>query len=139
MKLREATIADFAFVEEHTAFPEHFSKEPNQYVYTVAVEQDKDVIAVGGIMLITPACAWCWCDITTFVEQHKIELVRNMRSWIDIQVKDLRLNRLQCWVDPLRSEAIRLVQHLGFTEEYEMKNFLGPDKSAMMYVRMTGV
>jgi hypothetical protein len=138
MKIRPMTFADGEFVREHSAFKEFYQKEPSQMVYSVAVEQDNDVIAVGGLVQITRNTAWAWCEITTFVENHKIELVRLMREYLDMMVKELRLSRLQAWIDPTRPEAIRLICHLGFIEEYEMKDFLGPDKPAMLYMKLTG-
>jgi hypothetical protein len=139
MRLRDATPSDIEFVETHPAFPGYYVKEPMQSAYCVALEQDGNVVAVGGLLLVTKTCAWVWCEVTTFAADNKIELVRNMRNYLDMMVMDLGISRLQAWIDPEREEAIRLVQHLGFVEEYEMKNFLGVDKSAMMYIKLTEV
>jgi hypothetical protein len=138
MLLREATLEDFAFVEEHTAFPDHYQKEPTQTVFSVALEQDGDVCAVGYLVLITGTCGWVGCDITTFAEHHKIEMIRTMRTWIDTQAVELGLTRLQAWIDKDRPEAIRLVEHLGFNEESMMPNFIDEGKDALLYVKFYG-
>jgi len=139
MLLRNATTADFEFVAEHSAFKNYYTKEPERLFYSVALEQDGNVIAVGGLMLITKHTAWAWCEITTFVENHKIELVRTMRDWLDVTVSELQLSRLQAWVDPERPEAVKLIKHLGFVEEFSMKDFLGLDKNVSLFIKLTGV
>jgi hypothetical protein len=138
MRLRDATQTDFDFVAANSAFPQHSFKEPSQSIYCVALEQDNDVVAVGGLAMITTTTAWAFCEITTFATEHKIELVRNMRDYLDMMILDLGLTRLQAWVDPSRPEAIKLVKHLGFVDEFIMKDFLGFDKPAIMFVKLTG-
>ena len=54
---------------------------------------------------------------------------------IDKFVEEHQLRRLQCYVECDFSEAIRMVQHLGFEWEFTMENFVG-DKSAYLYKRI---
>ena len=89
-------------------------------------------------MLITAQTAWVWVDLTIFALNNIREVVENMRQWLDMQVKALQLSRLQTWADPDWPEAIRLLEHLGFVEDYRPDDFLGFGRPAIIFVKFTG-
>lgn len=133
MEFRETTQDDLDYVADHSVSRGIQKLCPEQTDFCYTLEHDGVPLQIGGFRLINSTTVWCWVDMTTHA--YSIVCYRAMKEWIDIFVKEHGIKRLQAYVECDFTEAIRLVQHLGFKKESTMKNFVG-DKDAFLYVRI---
>ncbi len=135
MEFRETTTEDLVFVANHSVSRGLQKQQPEQIDYCYTLEHEGKVLGVGGFRLINLTTAWCWTDWSDLTEGHIITVYRIVKEWIDLFAKEHNLKRLQAYVECDFPEAERMVKHLGFKWESNMKNFMG-DKDASMYVRI---
>jgi RimJ/RimL family protein N-acetyltransferase len=64
-------------------------------------------------------------------------MYRVIRDWIDSFVKEHNLTRIQATVECDFTEAITMIQHLGFHKESIMKKYVS-GRDAFLYVRLEG-
>ena len=135
MEFRLATGKDFVYVSEHSVSRgiQKYAPEQAEFCYTLIHEGIP--LGIGGFRLINKTTAWCWVDMTHHAGKHLTVAYRTIKEWIDVFAKEHNVKRLQAYVECDFTEAIRMVQHLGFTKESIMKNFMG-DRDAFMYVRI---
>ena len=133
MELRPMMSEDIAFVAEHTVSRGVFGKQPDTLAWSYALEHDGTILGVGGIQLIVPGTAWAWVDITRFGLRYIKTGYRTIREWMARLTEEHNIHRLQAYVDLEFPEAVRMIEHLGFTRESIMWDFLG-DKPAALYV-----
>ena len=135
MEFRETTQEDLDFVADNSISRGIQKKCPEQIDYMFTLEHEGKPLGVGGFRVINPTTAWCWTDWTHLTGKHLVTSYRTVKEYIDIFAKEHKLKRLQAYVECDFTEAIRMVEHLGFTKESTMKNFIG-DKDAFMFVRI---
>lgn len=135
MEFREMTSEDAAFVAKHSISGTMLDKRPAAVDYSFTLAHEGNILGVGGIQLIIPGTAWAWVDITSFGIPHIKTGYRVISEWMESLVKQHKIHRLQAYVDLAVIPAIRLVEHLGFTRESIMWDFLG-DKPAAMYIKI---
>lgn len=135
MQFRETTQKDMEFVADHSVSRGIAKHQPERIDYCYTLEHEGKVLGIGGFRLINLATAWCWCDLTDCAGGHIIVGYRVLKEWMDIFVKEHGIKRLQTYVEHDFSEAIRMVEHLGFKKESVMRKFVG-DKDAYLYVRI---
>ncbi len=138
MKFREMTFEDLAFVEEHSLYKENADKEhPERIDFDFVLEHDNYILAAGGFRIINKTTAWAWIELTEYIKkEHLITTYRTIKEWHEIWCKIKKIYRLQAWVRSGFEEGKRLAEHLGFEKEFKMKDFLGPEKDAWMYVKI---
>lgn len=116
----------------------HSYKKPVTPVdYLYALDDDGDILMVGGFRVITDATAWCWVDISA-KGLHKIySCYRVMAEWMDSFCQEHGVTRLEAVIKDGYDAGCRLVEHLGFTYESHKPKFFG-DGDGLLYVRYYG-
>lgn len=135
MEFRATTPEDLAYVAEHSVSRGIQKHAPDQTEFCYTLEHEGVPLCIGGFQLINLRTAWCWVDMTDESSKYIAVAYRTIRDWIDIFIREHDIKRLQAYVECDFTEAIRMVQHLGFKKESIMKNFMG-DRDAFMYVRI---
>lgn len=138
MEFRQSTQSDFDFVTEHSLYKSGEKDVPSQVRYAYTLDHGDYILGIGGFEMITDTTAWAWLELTEYVGSHLIPTFRVVAEYIDIFCKNHKIRRLQAWVDKDFPEGIRTVRHLGFQEEYMLKDFLGKGKNAIMFVKYFG-
>ncbi len=129
-------LADIDFVAAHSISQGVIDKQPDTIDFSYCLEEDGKILGIGGIRLITPTVAWAWVNMAEYNDSAYViaNRVLAMREWMEKLVQEHGIKRLQAYVDVNFSEAIRLVEHLGFQCESIMKKFIG-DGDAWMFVK----
>ena len=135
MELREATQEDLDYMSNHSVSRGIQKKMPERVDYVYALEHEGVPLMIGGFGLINKHTAWCWVDLSDTAGGHIHTAYRVIKEWIDKFIEEHKLTRIQSYVECDFPEAIRTVEHLGFTKESIMKNFMG-DKDAYLYIRI---
>ena len=135
MEFRESTQEDFDYLADHSVSRGIQKQCPEQQEFVYSLVHEDVVLGIGGFMLINKTTAWCWCDFSTDAGSHILTAYRTMRDWIEVFCKEHGIVRLQAYVECDFTQAISMVQHLGFKKECIMERFMG-DKDAFMYVRI---
>ena len=135
MNFREAVQSDFDYLADHSISRGIQKRLPEQVDYVYVLEHEGAVLCLGGFQMANLTTAWCWIDISSEVGDHIVMMYRVIRDWIEKFCKDHKIRRLQAYVECDFSEAITLVQHLGFHKESIMKKFMG-DNDAFMYAKV---
>jgi hypothetical protein len=135
MKFREAKQKDLDYVNDNSISRGVLDKQFESVDYCYVLEHEGNILGAGGFRLINSVTAWCWLDLTRHSQDHIIVCYRTIKEWIDIFVKEHELKRLQAYVRIGYDEGIRMVEHLGFKQEFVMKDFM-PEGDAMMYRRL---
>lgn len=135
MILRDTTQSDIDYLAKHTRSHGSFNKKPDQVDFTYTLEQEGNVLCIGGLNIITPTTGWVWVDISDKANGQMKNVYRYIRDWLCIFTEDKGLIRLQAHVEKGFPEAIRMIEHLGFEYESTMKRFYG-EKDFLLYVRL---
>jgi hypothetical protein len=135
MEFRQATEADIQFAADHALYPKRDPDKENCADFVYTLDHGDYLLAVGGFRMITDTTAWGWVELTEFVGNHLVPTIRVISEYMDIFCKNHKIRRLQAWVADRFEEGFRTVRHLGFDEEYLMKDFLGKGKDAIMFVK----
>jgi hypothetical protein len=135
MEFRQATEADIKFAADHALFPKRDPDQENNADFVYTLDHGDYILAVGGFRMITETTAWAWIELTEYVGNHLIPTIRVISEYMEIFCKNHKIRRLQAWVDEDFSEGMRTAIHLGFESEYILKDFLGKDKNAIMFVK----
>lgn len=131
MELRETEQADMDFMAKHSVSRGDKS-QPKELDYTYTLFHEDKLLGIGGIKLLNMTTAWCWVNISEEAQGHMVMGYRVIKEWLDGLIKVHKLKRLMAAVQIDFPEAIRMVEHLGFTQECVMKNWKG-EKSAFLY------
>ena len=126
---------DVPFVQGHTISHGMVMSEEAVLYEAFALEHEGKVLGAGGIRMIVPGTAWAWVDLTGYALTRVKTCYRVIAEWMEKLVERHQIHRLQAYVDLEFEEAVRLVEHLGFTRESIMWDFLG-DKPAAMYIKI---
>lgn len=137
MEFRETTQEDLDFMANHSVSRGIAKYQPECIDYVYTLEHKGKPLGIGGFRLINRTTAWAWVDMTDLAGSHIVTFYRTMKEWIDKFVEEHQLKRLQAYIECDFPEAIRMVKHLGFKWESDMKNFMD-DRDAYMYIRITG-
>ena len=135
MEFREATQSDMDALADKSISRGIQKQCPEQTEYMYALEHEGLVLMIGGFRMINVATAWCWVDISSDAGNHLLAAYRVIRDWIEAFCKEKKIVRLQAYVETDFTEAISMVQHLGFTKESIMERFMG-DRDAFLYKRI---
>jgi len=135
MNFRETTQADLDYMADHSISRGMQKLCPEQVSYMYTLEHDGVPLGQGGFRIINAYTAWCWLDMSDKAVGHIIYIHRLLRDKISDFCNEHKLRRLQAYVECDFPEATRLVEHLGFTIESTMSNFIG-DKDAYMYAKV---
>ena len=134
MDFREMATEDAAFVAQHSISRGVFAKQPGRLEWSYTLEDDGKVLAVGGLILLTPSTAWAWVDLTDYAMPRIKTCYRVISDWMTMLAKANNIRRLQAYIDPEFPQAVRLAEHLNFHREATMEKFIG-DRPADMYVK----
>lgn len=137
MEFRQAIQSDLDYVEANPLHRAAESKSPEEIDYCYALEDEGEILGIGGFRLVTNTTAWSWFILSKTAKNHLITVYRCLKEWTDIFCKEHRILRLQAFVAVDFPEGVRIADHLGFTIESIMRNFW-PDKDAYLYVRFQG-
>ncbi len=135
MEFRLTIPEDFVYIANNSISRGIQKYSPEQIEFCYTLDHEGIPLGVGGFRLINQTTAWCWVDMTHNSGDHLIITYRTIKEWIDSFVEEHGLKRLQAYVQCDFTEAIRMVQHLGFKKESIMEKFMG-DRDAFMYVRI---
>lgn len=138
MNVRSATAADLKAMGARSVSRGCLGQMPDTTDFVYALEHKGELLAVGGIKLMNPTCAWVWVDLAAQALENQIVLFRIIRKYLDDLMRDKGLTRLMAAVEEDFPEAIRTAQHLGFVKESRMANWVG-GKAAFMFVLLKGV
>lgn len=134
MEFRQSTREDLEFAAEHSLYPDD-KDQPDQIDYAFTLDHGDYILGVGGFRMITNTTAWAWIELTEYMGPHLVATYRVISEYMDIFCREHKITRLQAWVRKGFTGGMRMVRHLGFDEEYMMKNFLGNGQDAIMFVR----
>ena len=134
MIFRDTIQSDLDYMATHTMSRGVQKSCPEQISYMYTLEDDGVPLGIGGFQLLNKYSSWCYVDISPTGHKNIILSYRTIKEKINEFCKEHNLRRLQAYVECDFPEAIRLVEHLGFTNESRMKNFVG-NKDAYMYAR----
>lgn len=134
MRFREAVQPDLDLVEATMLHPTVQYKQPERIDYCYTLEHEGEILGTGGFRFVTETTAWAWVILSKYAEPNLKTVYKCTKKWIDLFCEEHRIRRLQAFVDVDFSEAIRLVEHLGFEQEFRMRDFM-PEKDAYMYVK----
>lgn len=135
MEFRLATESDLKFVKEHSLYPPTGKENSDCIDFVYTLEHGDYIIGVGGFRLITDSTAWAWIELTEFVGSHIIATYRVISEYMQRFAENHSICRMQAWVEKGFAEGHRTALHLGFTVENTLKDFLGKNRDAIMYVR----
>ena len=117
--------------EYHEAMKRH---EQDATALTLMIGDD--IIACGGVMILSEGVAEIWTLQSPLVEKHPIEFHKFMLQWRDIFQKKFNLVRMQASVQADVEKHIKWIEMLGFKREGCMRKYYG-GKDYYMYARIT--
>jgi hypothetical protein len=134
MNFRAAISSDFDEVLKTSTQPGR--KDPPAVTDCwYALEHEGRVLAIGGVKLFNEWSALAWLDLSSYAMQHKIQVYRVIKEWLDELMEKLALIRVVAFVDPSFEAGINTVTHLGFTIECALEDHLGPGKPGLQFVK----
>ncbi len=135
MIFRETTQEDLDFMADNSMSRgiQKYCPEQIELVYTL--EHEGKPLGVGGFRLINTTTAWCWVDMSHESGKHLTVSYRTIKEWMEKLAEEHNIKRLQAYVECDFPDAIRMVEHLGFTKESTMENFVG-DRDSFLYKRI---
>ena len=104
------------------------------YIYTL--EHDGKILGLGGYGMVTSTTCWGWVNLSHHAGSNVRAVFRTIKEWTSTFCADHGISRVQAFVRPDFPEAIRLVEHLGFTLESTMENFYGDGNDGLLYKRI---
>ncbi len=143
MKFRPATQEDLDFVRANPFegavkyYP--YMEVPDKNCYTVIFEGN--IVAVYGLQIIWEGVGWVGLIMTEHCEKkgvYGIIAIHAIRDKLEELLKANNIWRVQAAIRPNFTEAIKMIEFLGFKNETPegMKNYF-PDKSdAFLYSRV---
>lgn len=135
MEFRVMKPEDTAFLEANS-ISRGIVRAPVELVYEAfSLEHEGKLLGSGGLTMIVPGTAWAWVDLTGFSITRIKTCYGVISEWMEKLVHKLNIRRLQAYVDLEHPEAVRLVEHLGFTRESVMWDFLD-GRPAALYVKI---
>ena len=134
MQIREATNEDLKEAAE-SSVSRGLKENPASIDHVYCLEHGGKVLAVGGLKMMNCTTAWCWMNWTQAALENQIATFRIVREWLDKLVELYGLRRLMAAVEVDFPNAVRTIEHLGFTRECVMPCWDG-DKSAYLYARV---
>ena len=132
--LRDATQEDYEYIASHSISRGLCGKGPDQIDYIYTLEIDDVIMGIGGFRILNLATAYVWIDLSHDAAHHTLTLVKTLKATMASFVEEHKLRRLESHVSVDFPEAIRLLQHMGFTRECVIKNYM-PDSDAFLYKR----
>ena len=138
MQFRQLQQSDMDYMADHSALDRAYYKKPPEPVdYAYALEQDGNVLVVGGFRMITDTTALCWLDLSEIGMEKIYTCYRVIVDWIDIFCQNYGIMRLEACVKYDFAAGVRLVEHLGFEYEGRKKHYFG-ELDGLAYVRYRG-
>jgi hypothetical protein len=134
MKIRELTMEDIDYVKTRSISRGIFHKLPAQTEWSYALVDGEKTMVVGGIHMINQSTAFCWIDMTEESKSQIILVYRVIKQWMEELVRVHGIIRLQAYTEFNFPEADRVLDHLGFSIESEMRKFVG-DYPAKLWVK----
>lgn len=98
---------------------------PDTYCNTLINEDDKPV-AIIGLTLLWPGCADIWGVISDEVRKTPISFHKNIMHALNFYAEELKLKRLQVFVQAEFNEGCKWMKSLGFVTEGRLASF-GPE------------
>lgn len=135
MQLRETVPEDFVYCKMNSISNGRYEPEDGNIDYSATLEEDGRVLAIGGIVRITEATAWAYLELTRFALDYIYSVYRTIKEWTDGLCKKLKIVRLQAWADCGKEESILMLEHLGFEQEFLMRDFVERGRPAYMFVK----
>jgi RimJ/RimL family protein N-acetyltransferase len=132
LKLRELKQEDIDFVKDHSISRTIFDKQPEQTDFRWTLEDDGEIVGIGGIQLINLATAWCWIDLAEKAEEKPLLVIKTLKDMMSFIVEKWKLKRLEAYVETDFEKARNFIEFLDFEYESTMKNFCG-EKDAYLY------
>lgn len=136
MNIRTLTIDDITAMKDVSISRGAIHQSVDWIEFNYAVEHDGELLAIGGIRIITPTTAWAWTDLSYNSKKHMVRIYRIISEWLTVLIEDNHLDRLQTYIEMDFPEAISWIEHLGFKRESIMRKFLD-GKDVYMYARIS--
>ena len=97
---------------------------------------DGQLVASGGIHLISKKVGQAWLFITPLFFQHKTETYRIIKMLLDKMESSYGLHRIQATITMGHEMGERFAEHLGFYYEGIMKKFSDDGADHKLYARV---
>lgn len=98
---------------------------------------DREVMAVGGVMMFWPGCGEAWLGTSGLAEKYPLSFTKLVKGFIDYQIKENHLHRIQLNVVESNHKSLSWVRLLGFVLESKMERY-GPNKETYFrFVRLS--
>jgi hypothetical protein len=134
MLIRETKYDDIEYLKTHSVSRGVFGKMPSRTEWSLTLEHEGKILCVGGVIMITNSCAWSFMDWTEEAKHHLVFVYRSIRDWLESLARNHGIKRMQAYTLVGFEEAERTIEHLQFTRESRMRNFVD-DLPADMWVR----
>lgn len=85
----------------------------------------KETVAMMGILPCWPGVSEGWLLAAESIKKHRFFCVRMIKNFIQLNMTQLKINRLQCSVNAVSADNQRFVEWLGFEREGLMRKY-GP-------------
>lgn len=113
-------------------YPEMYTSNPNNGVYSIKTKDDKDVLAIAGTFFIRPELYESWMivpeDALEIANKNMKTIVKDAKTFIKI----LPTGRFQTYVRKDFKKAQRFLEFLGFEKEGLMKDYY-PNMDCYLY------
>jgi RimJ/RimL family protein N-acetyltransferase len=134
MEFRQMTDEDLAYHQKHALNPDDRKIHVGESEYTYSLVDGDVVLGIAGFKFINDTTAWCWLSMGENAKEHLTISFRTLAEWIPTFCRDFKIRRLEAYVKVGFEAGVRLVEHLGFTEESRMPNFFD-DMPGIRFVR----
>lgn len=108
---------------------------PAQVEYMYVLEDEGQVLAIGGFHLHNLYAATASFGLTEAGNKKIVFIIRLLRDWLAQWMSQQGLRRIQAIINPEFAEAVRLAEHLGFVREGSLPGYLGA-RPADMWARV---
>lgn len=102
----------------------------------VSAMVDGRIVACGGVFDMGGGIAYAWMFGSTYLRQHIVWYVKEVRGWLESIEQTLGLHRLQtvCHVDD--AQGRKWVEALGFVAEGTLRSYDALKGDYIMYARV---
>lgn len=142
MEFRKSTQEDLDYVRSNP-----FEDAVKYYPYLVVPEDscytavfEGNVVAVYGLERICEGVSWVWLIMTAGCKKKGvfgIIAIHTIRDKLEELLRNNNIRRAQATVRPDFTEAIKMIEFLGFEKEGLMKQYYLDKTDAILYARLT--
>lgn len=101
----------------------------------VSFVDGEKLVACGGLVIPWPGLAEAWLRAIPDCERYRVGLFRLSKRALEMNIRGLKLRRVEATLNSAFAPGIRWAEHLGFWKESELPNFGPRGETFLKYVR----